>query len=70
MTTRKTTTAASNEVREMLRSMPIDARAECLVGIFQIVAGEFAAMVLDYAKARPTKKPRRPRRAIKARPTA
>ncbi|HTE35729.1 MAG TPA: hypothetical protein VK630_04220 [Reyranella sp.] len=46
-------------LREQLRAMPIDQRAEIIVDIFRLLSSEFAAMVLDHvkpAKAKPRAK--------------
>jgi hypothetical protein len=40
----------------LLRGLPIDDRANAIIGIFQFAVSEFAAMVLEHAKPRP--KPR------------
>jgi hypothetical protein len=42
--------ASQNVIRELLRAMPIDQRAEAIVKIFQVIASEFAAMVLEHVK--------------------
>lgn len=42
-------------IREYLRALPIDERAEVIVEIFRIISGEFAAMVLEHTEARPPK---------------
>jgi hypothetical protein len=39
-----------NVIREMLQATPLDRRAEIIVEIFQIIAQEFAAMVLENVK--------------------
>jgi hypothetical protein len=36
--------------RALLRSLPVDRRAEALVALFRFVASEFAALVLEHAK--------------------
>lgn len=49
------------ETIQMLRALPPDARAEALVGMFKIVASEFAHLVLEHVKVKPAK-PKRPKR--------
>jgi hypothetical protein len=51
---------SSDLMRAKLRSLPIDKRAQFIVEIFSIIAGEFAAMVLEHVKV---EKPKRKRRA-------
>jgi hypothetical protein len=51
-------------ISAMLRSMPIDKRAETIVEIFRIIAAEFAAMVLEHVKPEPKPK-RRPRNKLR-----
>jgi hypothetical protein len=56
---RKTKPEPTNAVREMLRALPIDKRAEAIVEVFRVIAGEFAAMVLEHVE--PPKAQRKPR---------
>ena len=44
-------------LRDRLRAMPINERAEVIVDIFRIISAEFAAMVLEHTKpaARPAR---------------
>jgi hypothetical protein len=39
-----------DSIREALRAMPIDERAEVIVEIFRIISSEFAAMVLEHVQ--------------------
>lgn len=41
---------AEDKLRATLRAMPIDKRAKVIVQIFRVIAGEFAAMVLEHVK--------------------
>jgi len=47
---------SANVIRDKLRSLPIDERAQLIVELFRIIAAEFAAMVLEHVKP-PPKKP-------------
>jgi len=40
-------------IREMLRLLPVNERAETIVEIFRIISAEFAAMVLDHVEVEP-----------------
>jgi hypothetical protein len=54
-----------NVIRDMLRAMPVDQRAEAIGEIFRVIAAEFAAMVLEHVEPKPParrKSQRPPRR--------
>lgn len=59
----KRRTSRQDVLREALRAMPIDKRAEFIVQIFRVIAGEFAAMVLEHVKP-PTRPRRKARRKV------
>ena len=51
-----------NEAQKMLRAMPVNVRAETIIGMFSLIVAEFAAMVLEHSTVAPARKRPSPRR--------
>ena len=51
--------ARLDTIGAMLRTLPVDKRAETIVEMFRIISREWALMVLEHVKAKPEPKPKR-----------